>query len=353
VTANGGRLAAAVETLAETLAGRGFATAAFVDGGFMAPELGLAQGFQTYRSGSGGGVAELGPQALEWLEANAERPFLLLVHSYDPHAPYAPSEAERAPFVAGLAPPSPGFEASVERLEAVNRAYQAGVPAPLAGPDLAWATALYDAEVRRVDSFVGELAAELRRLRLDRTATVVLVSDHGEAFQEHGMLLHESLHAEVTRVPLIVRLPGAQKVAVVSKTVETVDLAPTLLELAGAPVPAAVQGRSLVPFLLGTATPPYRAFGETGLGGGSRFAALDDYRLLAWGSGDRVELFDLGQDPLEQRDLAAAEPQRVEVLRRQLAEWQAEVARTAFGAAAAQPLAEDTLKQLKSLGYVQ
>jgi arylsulfatase A-like enzyme len=255
--------------------------------------------------------------------------------------------------VAGLAPPSPGFEPTVERLEAVNRAFAAGAPEPLAVNDLAWATALYDAEVHRVDAFVGELVAELRRLGLDRRATVVLVSDHGVELGEHGRLLHESLHVEVARVPLILRLPGAQKAAVVGKTVETVDLVPTLLELTGTPVPAAVQGRSLVPFLLGIATPPYRAFGETGLDGGCRFASLDDYRLLAWATGDRVELYNLGPDPLEQQDLAAAEPQRIEVLRRQLAEWQTRVAQTAFGPGAAQPLAEDTLKQLKSLGYVQ
>ncbi len=356
--ANGDRLVDEVETLAEALAGHGYQTAAFVDGGFLAPELGLGQGFASYVSSQGGGLDEVGPKALEWLRAHARESFLLLVHTYDPHPPHAPPEPYRSQLLAGVGEPSAGFEPTPERLEQAMRAWQdatppAGAPGPLAANDLEYTKALYDGEIRRVDAWVGELVAELRRLGLDRTATLVVVSDHGEAFQEHGRLLHDTLHATVTRVPLLIRLPGGQKAAVVGKTVEVVDLMPTLLELAGAPVPAVVQGRSLVPLILGTATPPFRAFGETPLGGGQRYAAIDSYRLLLWQDGDRAELFDLGRDPLEQVDLAAAEPERAAVLRRQLEAWQEEVKRTSFGAGAAQPLADQTLEQLKSLGYVQ
>jgi arylsulfatase A-like enzyme len=353
LTADGGRLADGVDTLAELLKGRGYTTAAFVDGGFMSPELGLGQGFTTYESSRGGGLAEVGPKALEWLRAHARESFLLLVHTYDAHVPYAPREPYRGQLLAGVAPPSAGFEPSPERLEAVNRALAAGAPQPLPAADLAYTGALYDGEIRMVDAWVGELMAELRRLKLDRRATVVLVSDHGEELQEHGRLLHETLAAAVTRIPLLIRLPGGQKAGVVGKVVGGVDLAPTLLQLAGAPIPAVAQGRSLVPLILGASTPPYRALGESALLGGQRFAALDDYRLLLWKAGDRAELYNFREDPLEQHDLAATEEQRVQVLRRQLTTWEEEVARTTFGAGAAQPLGEDTLKQLKSLGYVQ
>jgi len=104
----------------------------------------------------------------------------------------------------------------------------------------------------------------------------------------------------------------------VSKIVEGVDLTPTLLELAGVALPAAVQGESLVPLIQGGGTPPYLAFGAAPGEGGERMVALGGYRLQLDPGTDAVELFNLLEDPFEQHDLAEAEAERVVVLRRHL-----------------------------------
>jgi arylsulfatase A-like enzyme len=321
------RLPERVTTLAEVLADHGYATAAFVDGGYLSKDFGLDQGFQRYSNRRGEGLDGIAPRAIDWLRQHADENFLLLVHTYDTHAPYMPPASHRGLFLEELAPPSED--------------------------EGSWRSqALYDAEIRHVDDWIGTLMAEIRELGLDRRATIALVSDHGEEFMEHGAVGHDKLYGTVTRVPLMIRLPGGAHAGTVPQIVETIDLMPTLLELAGAPAPPGLQGASLLPLIRGEGRPPYTAFGESAFFGGRVYAALGGYRLLADREGGRAELYHFLEDPLELRDLAAEEPERVEVLRRRLATWREAVARSAAGEEQA-PVEDETLEQLRSLGYVQ
>lgn len=333
-------------TLAEVLAGQGYATAAFVDGGYLSAELGFDQGYEVYENFRGAGLAEIGPAALRWLRDRASEPFFLTLHTYDVHAPYDPPEQMRAAFVEGLEPPPGGFEPTAERLEAA-----ASGERPLTEPELRWARALYDAEIRFVDGWVGRLMDELRALGLAERTVVILISDHGESFGEHGVLLHEGLHAPVVRVPWILRLPGGRRAGRIPHNVEAVDLLPTVVELAGAPLPPGVQGESLVPLVEGTGSPPYMAFGETP-DGGAAYVALGGYHLIADDTAGTVALYRIDQDPLEREEVSEDEPERVEVMLRRLTEWRERVERAALGQEEA-PLDDDTLEQLRSLGYVQ
>ena len=341
------RLPDAAVTLAEALAERGYATAAFVDGGYLSAGFGFDQGFAHYESSSGGGLAEIGPRAIDWLRAHASEPFFLMVHSYDVHAPYDPPQELRDTFVADLDSPAEGFEATTERLDAAHTGER-----PLTPDELEHATALYDAGILYVDQWVGQLMDELRDLGLDERAIVVVVADHGEAFLEHGALLHDTPYTPVTRVPLIVRLPGAELSGTVSQVVETLDLTPTLLDLAGAAMPPGIQGESLAPLMRGEGQPPYLAFGESTDKGGTRYVAMGGYRLIVHTETGQAELFAFEADPLEQDDLAAADPQRVEALLQRLEEWEQSVAGAVLGQEEA-PMDDETLEQLKSLGYVQ
>ena len=347
------RLPEAVVTLAESLSEHGYATAAFVDGGYLGSEFGFDQGFTVFDNSRGAGLETVVPRAIDWLREHADENFLLLIHSNDPHVPYAPPAPYREVFAADLEPPTAGFEPVPERMEAVRTSLRAPNPQPLPPNDLEYARALYDGEIRLVDDWVGRLMDVVRELGLDRRATIVLVSNHGQEFQEHDDVLHEQLYTTVTRIPLILRLPLGRKAGRLTEIVEGVDLMPTLLELAGAAIPTPVQGGSLVPLIRNQGRPPYLAFGESPYLGRQRFVAMGGYRLILTRESGKAELYHLDEDPLELNDLGAIDSERVRVLLSRLDEWEERIAGASYDPEEQQSLDEDTLEQLKSLGYVQ
>jgi arylsulfatase A-like enzyme len=349
----GSRLSDEAVTLAEVLAEKGYTTAAFVDGGYLSPGFGLEQGFSLYDNSQGGGLRVVGPKAIDWLRQNKDSNFLLLIHTYDVHTPYDPPEPHRSLFLRGLAAPAPGFEPSAERMEAVRASFHTEKPAPLAEADLEYAEALYDGEIHAVDAWIEDFMKVVRETGLDKRATIAFFSDHGEEFQEHGSVLHEKLHTTVTRVPLLVRFPSAAFAGKIEANVEMVDLMPTLLELAGVPLPPHVQGESLVPLVRGEGQPPYIAFSESPLLGGQRAVALGGSHLILSKDLGTARLFDLAVDPLEMKDIAAAEPDRSEVMLRHIKSWEEKVELFTFSGGQAANVGEETLDQLKSLGYVQ
>jgi arylsulfatase A-like enzyme len=221
--------------------------------------------------------------------------------------------------------------------------------------DLAYAMALYDGEIRFVDTWFGEFWRVVRELGLDRRATIVVLSDHGEEFQEHGSVLHEKLYATVTRIPFMIRLPDGRVARPVTEVVESVDLMPTLLELAGAPIPAGVQGSSLVPLILGREDSGlHAAFSESPFFGRNRAVTLGRHHLILAREGSSAELYDVVADPLEQHDLAGPRPPELDVLIGVQKGWEERVAGSTFARhGEAAPLDEKTLEQLRRLGYLQ
>jgi arylsulfatase A-like enzyme len=347
------RLPDNVKTLAEALSEHGYITSAFVDGGFMSESFGISQGFDEWDDSGGGGIASIGPKVIEWLRDNAEERFLLLVHTYDPHIPLAPPASYREMMAAGIEPETAGFEANIDQMMTARSRLLSDPPQPMPDGDLAFARALYDAEIRHVDAWIGELMAEVRKLNLDTTATIVIISDHGEEFQEHGDLLHERLYTTVTRVPMMIRLPNGHKAGTIANLVETIDLMPTLLELAGAPLPYGIQGESLLPMIRGERRLPHVAFGESTFFGEQRYVALADYRMIFTKEGELAELYNLAADPLELEDLAAVEPDLVQALRRRLDAWEEMVVAAAVDGAQSADIDLEELERLKGLGYVQ
>ena len=296
VKENTDRLASGIETVAETLAAAGYDTAAFTGGGHVGTRNGLDAGFATFDTETTSRKFEDRiPPALEWLARDRERPWFLFVHAYDVHTPYAPTERPSSPD--GYTPPDSAFATRLlDRLETSGKAdapvgavqvaaltiehprqrafrqavfrwsatlapslEQQWAEAPEFERELAWVRANYAAEVTEMDRSLGRLFSALRADgQLDDTL-VVLVSDHGEAFMEHGRLDHTHVDEEVARVPLAIippggRAPGAP--ARLDTPVRTIDIAPTVLELCGLPARGATQGRSLAPGMRGEAIPP-------------------------------------------------------------------------------------------------
>jgi arylsulfatase A-like enzyme len=188
----------------------------------------------------------------------------------------------------------------------------------------------YDYEVATEDRHVGELLEAIDRNGLAKNTTVVVLSDHGEAFGVHRfagkeMFYHgQTLYRELLHVPLMFRIPGvAPRTA--DDVVELIDLAPTIAELFGVARPQSWQGRSLAPALAGKPLPPKPAFAEllpcTGWDHSARsMISGDGARHVFFVSPRRWELFDLDADPDEKKNLSKSDP-RFEELKGQLLKW--------------------------------
>lgn len=188
----------------------------------------------------------------------------------------------------------------------------------------------YDTEVALMDAQFGRLLDALREQGVEDNTVVVFTSDHGEAFGEHGSFYHETLYGEELRSPLIIRVPGGQR-AVARAPVSTIDITPTILNLARVPVPRPVPSRSLVAMLDGQAGDLNRVrFAERLPDGWATINQKAIHRgtlKLIWYVEDgRVELYDLARDPREQINIADDRPQDVAQMLGELRAWTSQTA---------------------------
>ncbi len=306
-----------VAVMAEAFRGLGYATAAVSTNRNVSRNFGFDRGFDTFVS-----LKEqtdtreihqlsdrVNEEALAWLDSRpADAPFFLYLHTTDPHAPYEP----RSPYRERFAGAAEGLAASPrETLDAL----QEGRLEPT--PELREALiGLYDAEIAFNDASFGELLDELARRELVDSTLIVLLSDHGEEFNDHGRWSHgRTLFQEQLRVPLIVRLPGGVAGGRrIDEPARQIDLLPTLLDYLGAAAPPGVQGRSLRQWLAGGRAPasePVPSFALLDLDRqGLHSVRIRDRKLLHHQnpSGQAVfQLYDLERDPAETRNLVYEE----------------------------------------------
>jgi arylsulfatase A-like enzyme len=235
-------------------------------------------------------TAFVAEQTMEWLRHNRERPFLCISGFYSPHSPWvAPREFLDLYDPARLSLPLFPAHADIARVPSEQ--------------ELRSARHGYYAMVSEVDHHVGRILACLEELGLAEKTVVVFTSDHGEWLGEHGRYGKGYPGSDaVSRVPLLVRWPetGAPVGRTVSRVVEAVDVVPTLLESAGIPLPAHLQGRSLLPLARGEDAGPEAALMEMT---GWKALRSRDFRYVVHADG-RERLFDLRSDPGEYRDVA-------------------------------------------------
>jgi arylsulfatase A-like enzyme len=342
-----------VVTLAEVLKEAGYATGAFVDGGLMASEFGLDQGFDLYDD-EAGGVERIDAKARDWLRGHRDRPFFLLIHSYDVHSPYERTpEPWKSTFLDQVEEPSEEFRAKMTELMEKRRLSRYGDdPHALTPVQVEWARALYDGGIRHVDDWFGRFLAFLKEEGVFDRAILVFLSDHGDEFEEHDSVFHERIYASVTRIPLMIRFPGGRHREVVEEAVESIDLMPTLLEVLGLEPPAGVQGQSLLPRIRGEGELRELAISESLYFGRRVALATSDLRLVYTAQGGAAELYEYRRDPLEQRDVAAEHPAAVERLVRGVGQWQALVESQRHDAEEVEEMKDETLEQLRALGYL-
>ena len=301
-------------------------------------------------------------QAVAFLRArdrkgDASRPFCLSVSFKAPHVqdedeatePFQPRPGDLGLFDEVVFPRSPtaneadfAEQPPFVRLSEMRRRWQTRFSTEERFQD---SLRRYHALVSGLDGAVGEILAELERSgELEHTA-VLFSSDNGFFLGEHGLADKWLPHEESIRIPLLLRLPGGaaqSSASTIDAPVLNVDLAPTLLELAGVPIESAVQGRSLLPLARGARVADWRRdfFYEfrwapseqaraAGLAPIPRSLAVRGerykYVLFPDEAPPNEMLFDLERDPFEDRSVAAAEPERLPVLRARLLELEAEI----------------------------
>ena len=323
------RLDPSASTLAGRLRDAGWATAGFHASVLLDPGNGLSRGFDLWLR-HGTRADEGVRQALAWIKEQRGRDWFAFVHLIDPHIPYAPPDAwARRHAGVGLDEIDPALF-DVERLRA----------SPPDAPTRQLLERLYDAEVAWTDSQVGALFDGLAAEGLLADTIVALHSDHGEEFWEHGGFEHgHALVEETLRVPLAVSAPGLAPRRV-HERVRAIDLAPTLLELAGVgPLPGA-EGRSFAK----SDGAPRDVQAEALLYGREE--------AKAWYTGDARILWKAAQAPQLERD-PGGEPLADEALRARLRDAQRRRAAELGGRLGADRArySEEQTGELRALGY--
>ncbi len=310
-------LPASQATLAGILKRNGYLTAGFAGSYVLASEFGIAQGFDTYDERFGTPLEkavaatslrrpaeQVADSFLAWLASHRAARFFAFVHFYDPHAPC---------------------------------------------PDG------YDAEVSRVDRSIARIDSYLRKSNLLDKTHILLVSDHGESLGEHGESGHGFfLYDSTLHIPLIVRPAAGFSVAQKSpkQVVSLVDVMPTILQMAGLPVPAGLRGRSLVQAMQGKESGSVGIYAETYVPqlqfGWSALRSFRSGRYILIDA-PRPELYDLEADPAEKVNLYERNRSLAAQYRERLLDF---LGRGQAGKGSARRPSREAVEKLGSLGYV-
>jgi len=355
----GTRLDDVTPTLASILAAKGYRTGAIVNHHFLGPNFGLMRGFAEADYVSEWSDDDpatrrlidrsdlITDKAIAWL-ARAEPPFFLFLHYFDLHSDYAPRPEYRAMFAGDYAG---AIDGSTEQLLAIRANGTRLDPA-----DRDHLVALYDAEIRQLDDQLARLFRALDARGLSDRTLLVVTSDHGEEFMEHGSVLHgRTMYQEVIAVPLLVRGPGIPRGVRVAQNVSLADLAPTILDVLGVAAPLGIDGRSVAGYWRepDRLHPEHLAFAEADWTNAQpdikRMVRREGHKLHLDRTTDATELYDVLADPDEQHDLGAQQDDRVRELRADLDAF----ARDERPPVTVAPPTGDVLDRLRALGYTR
>ena len=333
----------------ETLQQAGFTTTGIVGGGQLKAEFGFSKGFDEYielpsitRANQ---IEAFEKESFRWLGEHRDDKFFLFLHTYEPHCPYSPPE-EYAAKRAGW------YEGEVDPGKCGARYYN---KVSMEDEDYRFVRDLYAAEVEYVDSALGRLFDELKRLGLYDEMMIIFTSDHGESLGERRYVGHNRPYNVQLRVPLIIKLPGVAP-SRVDAPLESIDVMPTVFAAVGLEPPYGFQGVNLIPLMKGEgqidveririATHPNLVSVHRG-----------PWHLIYSPNAKRVELYNLSVDPDELSNVAEANRH----IARELRDYYDEMNRHSRELAAnftlrdgGAPILDDqTREELRALGYIQ
>lgn len=360
-----------VTTLAEQLRGRGYETVAFSENPWLGPAAGVTRGFDRFTGPSDRFKAKLKREMSElvgeWLASRPrDRPFFLFLNIMDPHWDYQVRAAN--PFL------PPGV--SRERASAIATSPPLFCVWRRGSPEADILRGLYLGDVQAADAKLGRVLRRLREAPAQNSLVVIVTSDHGEYLGEQGLLEHGvGMGEAVLEIPLIVHGLPRVPAAVIDEPVQLIDIMPSVLSWAGAPVPAGLTGRRLpttasaerpsrpiiaeywdaytkeqtrdlirdvIAWRRKSCTAEDKVFGDT-------HAILRfPYKLISY-ERYAAELFDVRADPEEQHDLAAKAPEAVAALQAEL--HQVVTAARPPSEVPKSTLDASTAERLRALGY--
>ena len=359
-------LPSGVILIPEHLKALGFMTAGFVANGYVSDKFGFRQGWDTWtnyvRQGKPNRAQYVVGDAVEWLDKRTDdRPFFMYIHTIDPHVPYIPPQKYLKMYDDGL------YNGPVKSTQTAKIAE--GIKTgrvKLNERDKVRFEALYNGEITYHDDQLVALQDKLAELGLLKDTVIIITSDHGEEFYDHGSVGHgHSLYEELLHIPLVVRLPGTETTAGAapardSDEVSLVDVFPTLCDLLGVECPAEVAGHSLVPRLKAEARDDFPSARVSDFLMSQKTIRMGRFKLIYRGL--RTTLFDLENDPDETRDLSDEYPIALVTLRDALSrhlERFADTPRDINDKAAPKKhkaekavIDKETEAQLKALGYL-
>jgi len=314
--------------LPEVFQAAGYRTAGFVGNPFLQESTGFRQGFDEFLYSFERGYTLTKP-AMEWLEESVSdpQPSFLYLHYFDVHWPYNPV----APFLAKFPPPIDG-----------RPVYFNGKVSGIEPQDLQTSVDLYDGEIAYVDQQIKQIVRTLKKLKIRKDTILVITSDHGEEFMEHGGLGHgTNVYGGLVRVPLMIVAPGRLEPGRrVDHLTHHIDLAPTLLELAGLPPEDSFRGSNLN-------EPSSQAFAETGPWRG---VYRGNRKLIVNLATRTTELFAL-DDELDLTPLQEDSSQMLGLLQHYLA-LEPDAAATSVGSTTSE-WSQEELERLRAAGYLE
>ena len=313
-------------TIIDILKGKGYMTAAFLPYGRVvghwlkkATDYFFLYPYSKENVEAFSNAPFLTSQAITWIRQNSSLPFFAWIHYDETHAPYAPPFPHNTLYIG-------------DRMYNRNRKVPLGKDntglggVPLKSnlnnnDNLDYYIAEYDGEIRYVDGWIGRFLDELKALRLYDEALIIISADHGEGFGEHNLYCMHGvfLYDELIRVPLIMKFPKRSPYthAAVKKQVRLVDVMPTILGYLRCRAPKHIDGTSLLPLIghaHGVKNTPL-AFSKVDSVNAIRSEA---WKLIYNESTHRYELYDLKDDPGEQRDVYYDEQEISSYLRNKL-----------------------------------
>jgi arylsulfatase A-like enzyme len=374
------------DVLAAVLARHGYLTAGVTEDGYVSSDFGFARGFDFYSDGRSkkfghllGDARLTFDDAIEWLDAYGRlSPFFLFVHTYEVHSPYLRRDSEAGQVADALFPgydgpyrPELHSREQFMRLQELSQIQHNTGENTISERDLRYIRALYAGEINYLDRMLAGFVEHVEALDLPEPPILVLLSDHGEEFGEHGPSTHGfTLHNGALQVPLAFLWRGRSTSGATDVPVRLVDVMPTLLELMAIPAPPEIDGQSLAAVVLGEVEnpPPRPVFAELMLFSeeckglepldpcpGHRLSVQTErFKLISSLEPREERLYDMLSDPGETRDVADRFGEELERHRALLERYVADAPRREAGQVApAAEIDEETQKQLEALGYLQ
>lgn len=328
-------------TLAEILRDQGYATFGVASNLNLSEKFGFARGFDYFKCLSWVPAHFVNDILYAWEnEIKKTDKYFLWIHYFDPHVPYL----ARKPWIERYASKKSTrkHDFSGKQINDLTRLIPDLKNDPQALADL---VAHYDSEINYVDSYIGEL---IKKFGLTKNTLVVITSDHGEEFLEHGRLGHgNNLYQETIHVPLIIKLPHNSSGQTVDENFSLIDVTPTILGILNIAPPEHMLGKSLLKKVV-----PLNTFAELDTNSNLKSLVTAEWKYIYNYSDDSEQLYNVMSDRLELNNLAAENFEQQVRLKEQLFEW-VKTAKRHPPKKKFYKLSAEEKEKLKSLGYLQ